>query len=131
MNSQFVPHPLAQELKELGFDQKCILCYYDGELENPMIETWPNNNSYLAKEHSQHGECISAPVYQQAIQFLTPMLSKVKGTYRVIVIQATGEYWLQERVGYGMDGYFKGISDETNEDCIRQLIKVIKYGEKY
>jgi len=124
MDSQFLPYDLALELKEMGFNKMCLTRFGTTSKKLYLATIKPISN-----EHDDviTGDMIAAPTYQQAIQFLAPMLKNVVGAYRIIIVQATGAYWLQKRV----DGENIGISNETNEDCVRQLIKVIKLGEKY
>ena len=133
MVSNFVTHELAKELKELGFNEPCLAWYTStgnfSFIHQTEDYTSLSNNDELLVKNADVLSCVT-PTYQQAIQFLLPKLSGIRGAYRVIVVQATGAYWLQERVGHAI-GVMKGISDETNEDCVRQLIKVIKFGEKY
>lgn len=112
----------AFELKGLGFSGACLAFYqgsklnFDGMLSD-NITSWVESIGHCA-----------APTYKQAIEFLLPKVSGL-GKYRVIIVQKTGAYWLQEREGDMLDKAFRGISDETNEDCITQLIKIIKFAE--
>lgn len=63
MKKLFVPHNLALLAKEKGFDDQCIGKFKDNNL-TLLSYSW--NNSEL----SIHNDGISAPMYQQLIDWL-------------------------------------------------------------
>ena len=64
MKNEFIPYEQALALKELGFDEPCFMTYLNGKLDK---EIFLFNHSI--RSHSTQ-EFISAPLYQQAINFL-------------------------------------------------------------
>ena len=109
MENEFVPYELARDLRELGFDGECI-AFWNNYRELHLNSTYEFFDSHL-----------KAPLYQQAVQFLAP---KLLHNYRIIVVKESGAYWLQEYTQW--DQEWDGVSNESNEDCIRQMIKIIK-----
>jgi hypothetical protein len=63
MESLFVPYEIALALKELGFDEKC-LGYYEYTKNFLITDSVFYTNSELQNEG------VTAPLYQQAINFL-------------------------------------------------------------
>ncbi len=61
MKDQFVPYEIALNLREKGFDKQCF-AYFDGEKEIQPIDTDFKNFRSI-------GECISAPLWQQVIDW--------------------------------------------------------------
>ena len=61
MIKEFIPYEQALALKELGFDEPCFGLYHNDKTFYPT----------QCKSHEQfHGQICSAPLYQQAINFL-------------------------------------------------------------
>ena len=65
MEKEFVPCNLALELKELGFNEECIM-FYRG-IENELVYSF----EYKRFKNSQYVDktSISAPLWQQAFRF--------------------------------------------------------------
>ena len=81
MENEFIPHNLALELKELGFDEKCLTSYAnDGDL----MSVWNTASDYQSKmrmideentayvinsvDFKNSGWC-AAPLYQQVFRW--------------------------------------------------------------
>jgi hypothetical protein len=80
MNKDFVPYEQALELKELGFDEECFK-FFDLNNELEIFETnmfdedkinskLPNINDFLYHDELPEFYFCTAPLYQQAINFL-------------------------------------------------------------
>jgi len=106
MEEQFVPYELALSLKELGFNEKCLKSY----------------NKITYKLSHLNGPILKAPLWQQAIKFLIPMIDG-NSTYRIIMVKKNGNYMLQERKD---EFNFVNYSDGSNSDCIEKLIEIVK-----
>ena len=116
----FITYEQASELKELGFDEPCFLCYSkEGELSNAMTlnETELNDIGFIL-----------APTFSQAFRFfrencgwpietwIQPYLSINPRTYE-------GLYWRRgetESVGI-YDTY-----EEAELACLIKLIEIVK-----
>jgi hypothetical protein len=97
MVEQFVPYEIALELKELGFDEPCIACYY----KLNMLATY-SENLFEPKNYNTSGYCVSAPLWQQAFDWFRK------------------EYHLHSEIAYSRDlsEYFWIIPNvKTNEPC--------------
>ena len=86
MKEQFIPYEQALELKELGFDKRCFTTYtpkhLGNELSNPFNIDLDEFNELKSSftliklpnkafvKNSECVNCVSAPLWQQAAQFL-------------------------------------------------------------
>ena len=75
MESLFCPYDLALELKELGFNEECIM-FYRG-IENELVYSF----EYKRFKNSQYVDktSVSAPLWQQAFKWLYQELGIEKG----------------------------------------------------
>ena len=64
MKEQFIPYEQALELKKLGFDEKCMASFKDGE-----FGWYFYTNSILTKELYKGCHCATAPLWQQAFDW--------------------------------------------------------------
>ena len=69
MNKEFVPYEVANELKQLGFDDKCIH-HYKKNMEggHSTIPTFEMNTPF-GKNHNSFTSRVSAPTYSQAFRW--------------------------------------------------------------
>lgn len=107
MNKEFIPYEEALALKELGFDEPCLVVWpgikgqklgYDGRYFS-LVKGY--KNSKLSKEVKRYAPGIidvAAPLYQQAFRWLHKELN-MKGVM---------------------------IMDETQNDVLKHLIKLLK-----
>ena len=63
MNKEFIPYDLALELKELGFDKKCMFSYHRNNTEY-IDSAYVELANYNANE-----KLVSAVLYQQAFRW--------------------------------------------------------------
>lgn len=73
MNKDFIPYEQALELKELGFNEKCIM-YYGHSLSGYTLQSndyWYSNNHWMfnANDNKDRHLMCAAPLYQQAFRF--------------------------------------------------------------
>lgn len=61
MKEQFVTHEIAEKIKELGFNEKCLAWFYP----NTNYKLLYGYSTYVGKE-----DVINIPLWQQAIDFL-------------------------------------------------------------
>ena len=112
MDKEFIPYEQALALKELGFDETCFGYFYT---EDKFFDT-VIKNSELDEDCS-----ISAPLYQQAFQFLLDQLESISITYF-----NDGSGNLKEI------GFNKRIVDfDTRLECLVELLKLLKNKKKY
>lgn len=67
MKDQFVPYKLAVKLKEKGFNEKCFATY---EYDSTADEVNPYYTLTHHKNSDNHVSGFSAPLWQQAIEWL-------------------------------------------------------------
>lgn len=113
MEKEFVPYEQAIKLKELGFDEKCIAYFFrDGELNNYFNKHYINSGLSQTKPFSF--SC-TAPLYQQAFDFLLLKLDRVSITYHS---DQSGS------LNHGVIGFV--ISFYSKEECLKRLIELVK-----
>lgn len=64
MKNEFVPYDIALAMKELGFKKKCFKFYWADEVLYAGVGEFKNKETDLSDEK------VSAPLYQQALNFL-------------------------------------------------------------
>ena len=65
MKELFVTYEVAKQLKEIGFEEKCIARYVEKQFQMNVLAEWYNFNGGDIK-----GSWISAPLYDQVINWL-------------------------------------------------------------
>ena len=139
MTKEFVPYNQALELKELGFDKRCFLCYSkEGELSNAMT---------LDKTELNNIGFILAPTFSQAFRFFREKYNLRNSImdFDFIIDKRIGIKWDYEISIIGSNkldenGNYKvlvdySIDDETREfktyeeaelACLQKLIQIVK-----
>lgn len=116
METEFIPYEQALALNKLGFIEMCIAFYFLYQEKIEYAEEggfWVNSNYYK--------ERISAPLYQQAFQFLLDQLEFISITYF-----NDGSGNLKEI------GFNKPIVNfDTRLECLVELLKLLKNKKKY
>lgn len=69
MNKEFVSFDIALALKELGFDEPC-LCVYNKHTRSIFMSNCNEINSQLKNSELSDYISVTAPLYQQAINYL-------------------------------------------------------------
>ena len=87
MKEQYVPYPIAIEMKALGFDEECY-AYYDKDGEAYEFEYYDmdRTNSTLQSDYGGDKDC-TAPLWQQALEWLDS-----KGIFIDIIYCKSGEF---------------------------------------
>lgn len=78
MQKQFIPYELALELKELGFDEKCV-AYYKSNILKEKGWDYTESQSKVNYIFGVNNDAILAPLYQQAFRWLYQKLDIEKG----------------------------------------------------
>jgi hypothetical protein len=73
MNKQFVTYEIALKLKELGFDEPCIMFYYESQLAilgqfDSFKHSFRSNSEHTSIEKESE-KFVSAPLWQQVIDW--------------------------------------------------------------
>ena len=70
MRNLFVPYKIAVVLKEIGFNQPCLMCYYgEGKPEQPDKLYLPACFGKHTNKIPQRKEDVSAPLFQQVFEW--------------------------------------------------------------
>lgn len=115
IEQQFIPYELALELKELGFDEECLMYWYKA-----------NNGHELVFEKTQTFQpYISAPLWQQAFDWFREkgyeswMSHNEKGNQFVIKFEFLHTGGIEAR--REIETY-----EEARLECLKKLIELIK-----
>ena len=130
MRAEFIPYEQALDLKELGFDEKCLSCYlYEVETFSWELNYQISNNSIPW--------IISAPLYQQAFRWFREKYN-LRGFIgfrpnvkqfdcHIYDMSLSGKEYVKQRT---MEEYNKdpkvGTYEEAELECIKKLIEIVK-----
>jgi hypothetical protein len=131
MEKEFVPYELALRLKALGFDEPCVIIYYNDGKNYVISETLMTNN-----ELSTHDE-ITSPLYQQTFRWFREKYNLFGKVY--IVNFGADEYSFdiydlyEEKYKYenfiGAGASYTGTFETYEEAelaCLIKLIEIVK-----
>ena len=137
MKKEFVPYELALELRELGFDEPCLLVY--DSKEKVLFHCLSNNvkNDILIDCNIglNPKEDIKAPTFSQAFRWF-------REKYKIECY--VNSYWNENdsskrtyyaNYNYGSDIFYTITKEfETHEEaeleCLKKLIEIVKDGKK-
>ena len=132
MNKEFIPYEQALELKELGFDEKCLAYYHQDE----RLEVAEENMLWLGK----YG--VLAPLCQQAFRWFREkqeLFHKIDSAY--YTEGDPTKYYEDTRTIIAFRGFYmnkyearkflevKGFYDTYEEAelaCLKKLIEIVK-----
>ena len=70
MKELFIPYTEALELKELGFNEKCLAAYTNrGKFHQTSSDYWDNDSIKMIKEYTTIKLKVLAPLYTQAFKW--------------------------------------------------------------
>lgn len=122
MKKQFIPYDQALQLKELGFNQKCLAFYLNKGIQvfgiDPLLDTLVNENSNVI-----------APLWQQAFDwfekehhlFSIVRLGKGDPLWYDFLIQSMNSdfYFVEEDKSYS-------TPHDARKACLEKLISIIQ-----
>lgn len=130
MEEQFVPYEQALELKELGFDEKC-LCYYVVENKR-FTEVYMVNHTSKITEPNSDGSlfAVKAPLWQQAFDWFRTKHGLVGNVEYLLnrwfcYIINDGK---DEKTSRGLFTEFKTY-EEAQLELLKRLVKTVKEHE--
>lgn len=139
MEKEFVPYEQALALKELGFDEPCLYCYFPnpnyrmGEKfdlveTNRMLPSQIKNIGELIKDGSFENT-ILAPLYQQCWRWFREKhnIDITNHLYNTNKGGNTKEYQYEINLSYGKPIKLKPRRYEEAElECLEKLIEIVK-----
>lgn len=135
MNKEFIPYDQALELKELGFDDECLLQYsltYDEDDKTIGVELFNASDCIVT---SSRNYPIKAPLYQQAFRWFR---EKYSCQSYIDILNNSFAYWIGIK---SINFYYHSFNStprdnkfdtswETYESaelaCLKKLIEIIK-----
>ena len=127
MTKEFVPYELAVKLKELGFNEPCIMqWHYTNDLLFCVdVRNYPKYKTNLESKSDSLGDCISAPTFSQAFRWFREKYELVGvPTHQSYDIwnTITGECFIEI---YPLNSY-----EEAELACLTKLIEIVEQSKK-
>jgi hypothetical protein len=112
MTKEFVPYQIALDMKELGFDEPCLMCWYKS-----------NSTKLYIGGDERNGEGVSAPLYQQAFRWF-----RDKKIHSVVQEYDINNYMFSIDDGINRDIEIIGYDtyEEAEIECLKELIEICK-----
>ena len=114
MEKEFVPYKLAVKLKELGFDEECLMLWEHTDFWTNLVR--PEEFKKVVSERY-----CQAPLWQQAFDWCLDKLKLIE-SYAIIIDSDSYSLVI-------MDYYYNDIKENltqssTKEECIKKLIEL-------
>lgn len=123
MKKLFTTYQIASKLKELGFDEPCLMYYYKDN-ENKLHSNVSTSTLYGAiiseEENIVMERQIKAPLWQQAIHWLLNYIQNNKNLYIKVTMFADNSYIVDSIVN-NIDYHFVLHS---NQDLLNKLLEL-------
>jgi hypothetical protein len=131
MEKEFVTYEQALALKELGFDETCIMAYYHLLSEDKKDKLFMRYND----NKTNSDNAISAPLYQQAFKFFREKyglsacaLLKMRDSKRVsfYIINELDNRLIQSKFFKSKISNLYKTYEEAELECLKKLIEIVK-----
>ncbi|RKW08401.1 MAG: hypothetical protein D8H93_24520 [Capnocytophaga sp.] len=126
--SWLVSLEIAQQLKEIGFKEKC-LCYWHEYFHR--IECSTDDEERLCPEYYDYNtdeSTTSLPTHEQVFEWF-----REKGLYsflRVNIPDLSVSYFIYDKDGYIEENGHRSAYEDAKNDCVKELIKIYKEHER-
>jgi len=144
MKELFIPYTEALELKELGFNEKCLAAYTNrGKFHQTSSDYWDNDSIKMIKEYTTIKLKVLAPLYSQAFKWFRDKYNLILDILpfydeEQLPLSLTNK---QKPKGYFIWDYYDDefdlenspnykIYEEAELECIRKLIEIVKKEQK-
>jgi hypothetical protein len=125
MNNEFVSYEIALELKELGFDEECLFCFYGkSDLSNFKESDYELCGDRHNSSFKEDGR-VSAPLYQQVFRWFREkhsLFHSIDPLGYNMCLGLVGQ--LGKLKPCNVPNY--GTYEEAQKECILDLISIIK-----
>jgi hypothetical protein len=123
MEKEFVPYEQALALKQLGFDEPCLMYW------NDFGKTSINRFQLYNKIDEWCQNYIEAPLYQQAFRWFRENYNLISSIDTIIYGCTLNEqefhYKIITNTGFGSYGQF-GTYEEAEFACLEKLIEIVE-----
>ena len=115
MKNEFIPYEQSLELKELGFDEECLFCFYGkSDLSNFKESDYELCGDRHNSSFKEDGR-VSAPLYQQVFRWFKENYN-LKDDYGVFPHHTIMS-------NYVLNG---GNEENAEVECTKELISIVK-----
>jgi len=135
MRKLFIPYTEALEMKELGFNEKCLAAYTNrGKFHQTSSDYWDNDSIKMIKEYTTIKLKVLAPLYPQAFKWFRDnynlsgdIISQHKNMYftTILNLNTNKKQDVRNKKNYSFKSY-----EEAELECIRKLIEIVKEQKK-
>jgi hypothetical protein len=134
MEKEFIPYEQALELKELGFDEPCILLYRGLDTQPVCQMDYEFKIEKNSDFNDETNYWLTVPLYQQAFRWFREKHNLLGGVYS----NASGWAWeIHDNVGgthrfaseYTGDCLYSGMFtsfEKAELECLKKLIEIVK-----
>jgi hypothetical protein len=120
MKNEFIPYEKALELKELGFDERC-LAFYNGKFLESTDYDFDNSTP------KDIGLCIVAPTFSQAFRWF-------REKYKLVALIDIGMHEFSYKIFKNEKSItpfkeyldYNGTYEEAELACLKKLIEIVK-----
>jgi hypothetical protein len=130
--NEFVSYDIALAMKELGFDELCLVCYYQDKLrlttdEEPLVYELEDNSW---RRNSDFNNSVTAPLYQQAFRWFRENYN-FKHTINWDYDEYTFDAFLvdSDKLFVSKENY--STYEEAEQACLRKMVEMIKEIKEY
>jgi hypothetical protein len=123
MNKEFAPYEQALALKELGFDEPCLMYFSDKSKE--LLSLSERDISFI--QETSNSTFTKAPLYQQAFRWF-----REKYNLKSWVQEHTADTFIYEIRPHVLTQYKQGETyvytnyEEAELACLKKLIEIVK-----
>jgi len=156
MNNLFTPYEQALELKELGFDNKCLAWYQKLPMLIPILIIGTKTSDFYKRIRVPIKYNIQAPLYQQAFKFLREKpINKIVvsergdyiggnftllpliflNKYEIRVMAESVSYYIDNTIGRNIPFYKEPLHrftesaisfEEAQLACLKKMIQIVR-----
>jgi hypothetical protein len=124
MKKEFIPYEQALALKELGFDEPCLM-YFDKDKQLMYCPHWFNNSSLIENEINT-----SAPTWQSAFRWFREKYNIVGNVKNLNTHTTKHKFYAEIVEPITVSSYsIYDTYEEAELECLKKLIEIIKNGK--
>jgi hypothetical protein len=130
MEKEFIPYAEALALKELGFDEPCMMNHYGNDRLHVGRLYLPSSfgkgkNSEMHDDSLRYGD-ITAILYQQAFRWFREKYN-IKGHIEAVeYLDGTPDTYHWSIFNKCNSGYDQLTYEEAELECLKKLIEIVK-----
>ena len=130
MESLFCPYEQALALKELGFDEPCILLYRGLDTQPVCQMGYEFKTEKNSDYNDETNYWLTAPLYQQAFRWFREKYNLIPNIHSIYTdethIKIAFWFWFGNYEDDSDDEVFYGTYEEAELECLKKLIEIVR-----